>query len=333
MNNLSLRNQELVKTLTSENYQYGSLLDPTDNILDNEVLSNMLFDSHTNTLVPKSDVIKNNLSLFNLYYNNQSSPSDMVSSIVCKNICSSILNEFSKDKVNSNYPKNMFTGNFIVYLLKENLFFRNIKLHGNITFNIFHSILNNIETIRYFDYKLDKNLYDNYSNVAEYLLKTLNTQIYTYLNPSPQIINRIINFLKLTEELIIEELDNDEMEELKNTTSKLYMLLYSSVSEVISIDNHTLSIYKDSIGSTSLNTSAFFSTIIKQVDQFKSYVKDLIDLSYYKDSIIQDILEMSIEDNDDANFEIIENQIRTLTYCLNNDIKLYRLVFLFLQIN
>jgi hypothetical protein len=317
MNNLSLRNQELVKILTSENYQYMSLPDSFDNILEDKVLSKMLFHSNTDIMAPKGKTIENNLDLFNLYYSNRIDLCDPVSSTVCKNICYNILNEFSKDKVNSNYPKNMFKGNFMVYLLEEDLFFRNIKLKGNITFNIFHSILNNVDTINYFEYKLDKKHYDDYEDVANYLLRTLNTQIYTYLNPSPQIINRIINFLKLTEILIIEELENDNMEELKNTTDKLYMLLYSSVSEVISIDNHTLSIYKDSIGANALNTSPFFSTIIKQVDQFKAYVKDLIDLNFYKDSIIQDILEISIDD--DANFEIIENQIRTLTYCLNRE--------------
>ena len=325
MNTLSSRNQDLVKFLKSQESRLSDtntsdiLSEKLGKIIDNNALVNLLLVSSNPLKQSKLEVFTNVLELFDLYYVDKSKD-DPISSQSCKNICYSILNEFCKDKDNSNYPKNMFKGNFINYLYDEGLFFKNMKLSPNISFNVFQSLLNSKDTILYFDYQFNPDYYDNYVEAAEYLLKTLNTQIYAYLNPSPQIITRIINFLELSQNFIVgcDMGEEDDKEDLLVVTNKLYMLLYSCVSEVISINNHTLEIYKDSLGASSLSNSPFFSTIVNQVNQFKAYIKELIKLDFYKETIIEDITCIELDERI-SDFETIESQIRTLAHCLNRE--------------
>ena len=326
MNTTSTRNQDLVKLLKSVDFKkYDSTKMPLlsqrfKELINNETVVNLLLLSRENDPVKqsKSEIITNILDLFDTYYEKMDKDNPIPSQL-CKNICYSILNEFCKDKDNSNYPKNMFKNNFVKYLKEEKLFFKNLKLSPSVSFNVFQSLLNNKDTIEYFDYQFDLDYYDNYVSVAEYLLKTLNTQIYTYINPSPQIINRILNFLKLSEYFIVGcDYDVIDPEELISNTNKLYMLLYSCVSEVISINNHTLEIYKDSLGLYSLQNSPFFVSINKQVKQFKSYIKELVNLDFYKCSIIEELQNIELDERY-SDFETIESQIRTLAHCLNKE--------------
>ena len=272
----------------------------------------------------KLDYIQNMLTLFNTYY--PSVKTNNYSSEICSRVSKIIIKEFCCDKYNSNYPPDMFNSNFIEYLYDNYMLYDNLKTNSrSVTLNVFHSLINDKKTIEYFKIKLNMEHIEEYENLISKLTSILNTQIYTYISPSQSLLNRCINFLGLVQDLINNKNDSDVEEDefldlmgLLEKSKHLYMLIYSCVSDIISIDSHTLNVYTETGSPNNALNSTILVQMQRQITEFKVFIEKLQKLDYFSENITDTIESFNIED-EDATSEDIETQVRTITYLFNKD--------------
>ena len=318
MSVLSNTDEALYKILVGKNTETKF-----SDILSDENLVNILKNiDGINT--KKLDYITSMLSLFNQYYD--SVETNMYSEDLCLRISKLIIKEFCCDKYNSNYPTDMFSGNFIKYLYDYELLYTNLKTNTrSLTLNVFQSIINDKKTIDYFKFSLNTEHIEDYEFIISKLTRTLNTQIYTYLTPSQSLLTRCLNFLGLIQNLVDNKNDSDVDDEefldlmsLLEKAKHLYMLIYSSVSDIISIDSHTLNIYTETGSPNNYLNSTVLVQMQKQIHEFKTYIDSLRKLNYFSENVISNIEAFKIE-NSHTDSELIENQVRTITYLFNTD--------------
>ena len=318
MSVLSNTDEALYKILVGKNTETKF-----SDILSDENLVNILKNiDGVNT--KKVDYISGMLNLFNEYYDKIET--NKYADSLCTRISKLIIKEFCCDKYNSNYPKDMFSGNFINYLHDYELLYSNLKTNTrSLTLNVFQSIINDKKTIDYFNFSLNTEHIEEYEFIVSKLTRTLNTQIYTYLTPSQSLLTRCINFLDLIQNLVDNKNDSDVEEEefldlmsLLEKARRLYMLIYSSVSDIISIDSHTLNVYTETGSPNNYLNSSVLVQMQKQIQEFKTYIESLRKLNHFSEDVISNIEAFKIE-NSDTDSELIENQVRTITYLFNTD--------------
>ena len=292
-------------------------------IIDQQIIKNLLANID-GVSTKKKDYIEYMMELFEVFYKSYDDDNDY-SYQMCLKISKIIVKEFCTDKYNSNFPNNLFSQNFIEFLYDNDLLYNNLKTsETNITLNVFHSLVNDKKTIDYFGYKLNTKHCKEYIKITNVIIKTLNTQIYTYLTPSVNIINRCINVLSLVQEMISTQSDeatDDELFmdylELIKTNKQLFMLIYSTICDIISVDNHTLTVYEQ-IGGSPLINGTITTQMKKQIKEFKGYIDRLKNLEYFTSDVVSGITNFDIS-NSERSSELIESEVRTFTYLYNSE--------------
>ena len=103
--------------------------------------------------IQKKDKIVYLLKLFDNLYADKD---NKVNYITIKTITKNIINYFLNSKYNSNFPRNLFKGNFLKYLIETDKFFTSWR---GFEYSLFGCLLSSKENIDYFNIEISKRLY------------------------------------------------------------------------------------------------------------------------------------------------------------------------------
>ena len=315
---LDINDNEILDFLTdSNNFTKENLLDNIDkDTTDEKKLVKLLPSIIAN--MQKKNKIEFLIKLFDILYLNKH---DDLVLINLKKISKSIIKYFTNSKYNTNFPRNLFTNNFLEFIISEKNYFNNYR---GLNFSILSLLLHSKKTVDYFNITIMPDYIESYTIFIEKLYNNLNREILSYTNMSSSIVTRSLNIITLVSDYM-ETLDEEynKVEEkskmLIEKTLKLFMLIYSSTCETISLNKESKKIYQYISSRLSFNNN--YNPILKQIDEdISKHLKTINILRLNKDlsNLIIDKLEnFNLSDNSNENYEDL---IRILPYTMNNEL-------------
>ena len=228
-----------------------------------------------------------------------------------------ILYLFLKNKYNSKFPRSLFDDTFLNYIISEKLFFQSIKNHDS---TIFEHLVANRYNIEYFDLKFNK-LYENY--YLDYLVKlqkNLKEQIYNSFIPDKSIINKLLGIIFMISKVMdIEDSNQKPSKLLINSTKNLYICLYNSLYETISINNESLKIYQYIDNEDNLSIiEPIKKNIILQIDEFNKCIDELKEYEYFLSDALRNTINTDNYNIKEYSSYQSDNLLHTLIYSVDD---------------
>lgn len=301
---------EILKFLTdSSNFRSDNLLENIDTQSKNEMELIKLLPSILMNLQKKSK-IEFLVKLFDMLYLNKDSE---IVKLNLKEIAQSITTYFSRTKYNSNFPRNLFSSNFLEYLITSKRYFTNYR---GVSYSILSTLLLSKQSIDYFNITILPKYIKNYTNYVKAIYNRVNREVLTYSNITPELVNQCLNLINLISDYI--EVD-DTCTKLIEWVTKLYILIYNTTCDTISLNKESKKIYSYISSKFTLNNIKY-NPILKQIDnEIKLHLGTINILRLNKDlsNIITDkLLNFKLENTKDEYYEDI---VRMLPFTINEE--------------
>ena len=292
----------------SENFTNDNLLKEINTDISNEkeLIKLLPYIITTSKIKKKIEFL---MKLFNILYR-ENIATTHENTLSC--ISNRIVKYFCNSNYNTNFPKNLFSGNFLEYLIQEDKYF-----NSSIGFNL--SILNCLveskETVDYFNVKILPNHVSNYVVFIDRVYIYINQQIMTYATLSPSLVNRSLNIISLVTKYIDTSDAIDPY--LINSAVKLYMLIYTSYCEAISLNRESIEVYKH----LSNNSNNKYNSILREIETEIVSQLNIINILRLNRTIsciiIKNIETLNINDN---STEYYDELFRILPFTMNNEL-------------
>ena len=231
------------------------------NILSNAdtVLLNTLSGQDNTTIHPSiNNLIDMNTSIGNTGISNTTTEADSngklykifknlytyestISTILCTKIAKYLLKNILHATAFYNFPKDLFHGVFLEFVLKQNLFYNKQQI-GIYRTCVFEKIMSSESN--YFNLNFDILCIQNYISHARNLRSFINTQSMTYVILSNYEITIVLNFLDLINEVYRDDIaDTEDTEDLQFEGFELYKLIYSSLANMLLLNLESSRLY------------------------------------------------------------------------------------------
>lgn len=239
---------------------------------------------------------------------------------ICICISRYILNKFlNGHSSNIEYPKTLFSGTFLHFLIKNELFFEDFK-GGNESdlaaptkslFKILTSKLTN-----YFDIQYMSEYHTYYIDHGVFLLKFINTQMLSFIMLNIYEINICLRFVRLvlaapihTGETAQQKRERDELYDIGY---KVFTMIYSGVSNMMYLNTESLNTYNDIFGGN-INRNRYSKEINSQVSECAKYITTIRTFTKYINR-----LHISLRGETTDIIDVLPNLLQRTTYVGDN---------------